>query len=111
MQYEGSKLDFNFDFHEVKNLDWIDDVYKLNPQPHGPPPQYHENCPVGWRTTTINDIARFLPQLFGLELDLAWRKFRTTDIHLMDWYPSTQHLPHDQNKFLDIVGTCHLSQM
>lgn len=101
MQYEGSKLSFNFEFPEIKNLDWIDNVYKL-PDPTLNQPRYHDNCPVGWRTTTIDDVARFLPQLCSLELDQAWRKFRIADIALMDWYPSKQSLPHDPTKYIKI---------
>ncbi|KAG0576155.1 hypothetical protein KC19_5G059300 [Ceratodon purpureus] len=100
MQYEGKKLNFSFDFPEIKNLDWSDDVYKLVQKTIQP--KYHDNCPVGWRTTTIDDVVRFLPELFDLELDLAWRKFRTADIHLMDWYPSLQRLPDDHDKYLKI---------
>ena len=105
MQYEGTKLNFDFDFPEIKNLDWIDNVYKKNEQPGypgPPPPKYHDDCPVGWKTTTIDDVGQFLPQLCGLELDLAWKKFRTTDAHLFDWYPSSQHLPHDPDTYLKI---------
>jgi len=99
MQYEGSKLSFNYEFPEIRNLDWIDNTYKL-PDPTLNQPRYHENCPVGWRTTTIDDVARFLPQLCGLELDQAWRKFRTADITLMDWLPSKQSLPQNSKEYI-----------
>lgn len=101
MQYEGSKLSFNHEFPEIKNLDWIDNVYKL-PDPTLNQPRYHDNCPVGWRTTTIDDVARFLPQLCGSELDGAWRKFRIADIALMDWIPSKQALPDDPSNYMKL---------
>lgn len=99
MQYEGAKLRFD-DIPEVVNMEWINDgEFRLRNPEEFTYPKYHDNCPVGWRTTQIDDIARFLPELKGKELDEAFKKFRCADARLFDWVPSQHATSEYPNKY------------
>lgn len=108
MQYEGTKLNLP-DIHEIVDLDWFDDDYRLRKPGEGSP-RYHDDCPVGWRTTAIWDIVRFFPELHGKELDEAWRKFRREDISLIDWMPSKYPDPDEPHKYMSFFPTFNFQQ-
>ncbi len=92
------------EFAGIVNMEWIDGEFRLRKPGEGAP-RYHTNCPVGWRTTRIDDIARFLPELHNPELNEAWRKFRRDDIEYIDWSPSYHLTPEDGSKYTSLFPT------